>query len=334
MGHECRQCSLCRFLSQHAPISLWFFYEAFYPSPNSLIYSTAFKIPPRNEERLLVHDDLHSAMAQWKRSDSLCVASPLKRRRRFNDDNQSVNAADEHDDIDSTKSEDVDDPEDSESSSDATSALGQDMCDEIEDLSEYVHIDAFESDEEVSSPEGVKQACETSTTPGMNESHNVIACNEATMEAEDDDDESLPGLGPFRSRGEANHNASFARLTDGQMLNDECINEALSLFRPDTPCVYVADTHIISTCSANGITTTHTGIKDCHSTLVFPIHHPDVEHRSLAIVDREQGICTIYDSSSLLRPRRRAAVAVQRFIRHLKIYEERLSITTDPLPYL
>lgn len=123
-------------------------------------------------------------------------------------------------------------------------------------------------------------------------------------------------------------------LTRDQWINDDCINQVLEVFNPNPTAWYVATTHLVS--SGDHSETAMSKQKDFLSNpprkLLFPVHLPSMSHWTLVVYDRKHKRCLVYDPMVSSKCRALALSTVQKFLGSRGLWNEEVTIETNPFP--
>ena len=122
-------------------------------------------------------------------------------------------------------------------------------------------------------------------------------------------------------------------FTQNKWINDECVNAVLEIFNPDPSLFYVVSTHLATQKEHAEASTPR--IKDAAglpNKLVIPLHLSSMSHWALAVYDRREKRCILYDPMGSKKYLELALRMVHAFLRRNNIWEADMTIGPDPFP--
>ena len=121
---------------------------------------------------------------------------------------------------------------------------------------------------------------------------------------------------------------AFNSLTQQRWINDDCINALLEAFNPDPSLWYIASTHLVKQ-TDNTILSRFKDVGSLPRKLMFPVHLPSTSHWTLAVFDRRDKRCIIYDPKG---PSEMAWEMVRRFLKGQNLLPRDATVDIDPFP--
>jgi len=121
---------------------------------------------------------------------------------------------------------------------------------------------------------------------------------------------------------------AFNSLTHQGWINDDCINALLEAFNPDPSLWYIASTHLVKQ-TDNKILSRFKDVGSLPRKLMFPVHLPSTSHWTLAVFDRRDKRCIIYDPKG---PSEMAWEMVRRFLKRQNLLPRDATVNIDPFP--
>jgi hypothetical protein len=123
-------------------------------------------------------------------------------------------------------------------------------------------------------------------------------------------------------------------LTQGEWINDDCIDKVLEAFNPDPAAWYVASTHLVSAGdrSETAVSKPKDFLHNPPRKLLFPLHLPSMSHWTLVVLDREHKRCLVYDPMGSKKCNELASSTVQKFLSGHGLWDVDVTIETDPFP--
>ena len=121
---------------------------------------------------------------------------------------------------------------------------------------------------------------------------------------------------------------AFNSLTQQRWINDDCINALLEAFNPDPSLWYIASTHLVKQ-TDNTILSRFEDVGSLPRKLMFPVHLPSTSHWTLAVFDRRDKRCIIYDPKG---PSEMAWEMVRRFLKRQNLLPRDATVDIDPFP--
>jgi hypothetical protein len=121
---------------------------------------------------------------------------------------------------------------------------------------------------------------------------------------------------------------AFNSLTQQGWINDDCINALLEAFNPDPSLWYIASTHSVKQ-TDNTILSRFKDVGSLPRKLMFPLHLPSTSHWTLAVFDRRDKRCIVYDPNG---PSEMAWEMVRGFLRRQNLLPRDATVDIDPFP--
>jgi hypothetical protein len=121
---------------------------------------------------------------------------------------------------------------------------------------------------------------------------------------------------------------AFNRLTHQGWINDDCINALLEAFNPDPSLWYIASTHLVKQ-TDNTILSRFKDVGSLPRKLMFPLHLASLSHWTLAVFDRRDKRCIIYDPKG---PSKMAWEMVRPFLKQQNLLPRDATVDIDPFP--
>jgi hypothetical protein len=121
---------------------------------------------------------------------------------------------------------------------------------------------------------------------------------------------------------------AFNSLTQQKWINDDCIIALLEAFNPDPSLWYIASTHLVKQ-TDNTILSRFKDVGSLPRKLMFPLHLPSTSHWTLAVFDRIDKRCIIYDPKG---PSEMAWEMVRRFLKRQNLLPRDATVDIDPFP--
>lgn len=121
---------------------------------------------------------------------------------------------------------------------------------------------------------------------------------------------------------------AFNSLTQQGWINDDCIIALLEAFNPDPSLWYIASTHLVKQ-TDNTILSRFKDVGSLPRKLMFPLHLASLSHWTLAVFDRRDKRCIIYDPKG---PSKMAWEMVRRFLKQQNLFPRDATVDIDPFP--